>query len=67
MLRRSAGDEGRGTGKAELAYLFLPEAWGFGYAAEACQAALGWLDNALPGEPVVLYTDLRSHRTETKA
>lgn len=32
----------------------LPEAWGRGYAAEACAAALGWFAGALPGEPVVL-------------
>ena len=44
------------VGKAELGYLFLPRAWGFGYAAEACAAALGWLAGALPGEPVVLAT-----------
>ncbi|MFG2517360.1 GNAT family N-acetyltransferase [Streptomyces sp. NPDC048584] len=44
------------VGKADLGYLFLPRAWGFGYAAEACEAALGWFDGALPGEPVVLTT-----------
>lgn len=43
-------------GKIDLGYLFLPRAWGFGYAAEACAAALGWLAGALPGEPVVLTT-----------
>ncbi len=42
--------------KADLGYLFLPRAWGFGYAAEACAAALCWLAGALPGEPVVLAT-----------
>jgi RimJ/RimL family protein N-acetyltransferase len=65
LLRRSAGKPAgeRGTGRAELAYLFLPEAWGSGYAAEACQAALGWLDNALPGEPVVLYTQTANARS----
>ncbi len=31
-------------------------AWGFGYAAEACAAALDWVDGVLPGEPVVLST-----------
>lgn len=36
--------------------LFLPEAWGFGYAGEACAAALGWYVEASPGEPVVLST-----------
>ncbi|MEU3032520.1 GNAT family N-acetyltransferase [Streptomyces incarnatus] len=42
--------------KTDLGYLFLPRAWGFGYAAEACTAALGWLEDTLPGEPVVLTT-----------
>ncbi|GLW30548.1 N-acetyltransferase [Actinoplanes regularis] len=43
-------------GKADLGYLFLPRAWGFGYAAEASAAVLDWFDGALPGEPVVLTT-----------
>jgi RimJ/RimL family protein N-acetyltransferase len=51
------------SGKAELGYMFLPEAWGFGYAAEACAAALGWLDGALPGEPVVLFTQTANARS----
>lgn len=33
----------------------LPEAWGRGYAAEACTAALDWFA-APPDEPVVLCT-----------
>lgn len=45
-----------GGGKAELGYLFLPEAWGYGYAAEACPAVRGRLGGVLPGEPVVLRT-----------
>lgn len=40
----------------ELSYFFLPQAWGRGYAAEACAAVHVWLDGALPGEPVVLCT-----------
>jgi RimJ/RimL family protein N-acetyltransferase len=60
ILKRAMG--GRGTGKAELGYLFLPKAWGFGYAAEACETALDWLDNALPGEPVVLFTQTANAR-----
>ncbi|MEV0911544.1 GNAT family N-acetyltransferase [Streptomyces hokutonensis] len=44
------------VGKADLGYLFLPQVWGFGYAAEACTAALDWLADVLPGEPVVLTT-----------
>lgn len=57
LLRRAtAHRRPAATGKADLGYLFLPRAWGFGYAAEACAAALGWLDGVLPGEPVVLTT-----------
>lgn len=46
----------REAGETELGYLFLPEAWGRGYATETCTAALDWFAGALPGEPVVLYT-----------
>jgi RimJ/RimL family protein N-acetyltransferase len=51
------------AGEAELGYLFLPEAWGYGYAAEACAAALGWFAGALPGEPVVLFTQTANARS----
>ena len=57
ILRRATGHgPPAAAGEAELGYLFLPEAWGYGYAAEACAAALGWFAGALPGEPVVLFT-----------
>ncbi|CAM5358784.1 hypothetical protein SALBM135S_08385 [Streptomyces alboniger] len=46
------------AGEAELGYLFLPEAWGRGYAAEACAAALEWFAGAYPSEPVVLCTQI---------
>ncbi|MFI6862111.1 GNAT family N-acetyltransferase [Streptomyces sp. NPDC050421] len=57
LLRRASADHRpAAVGKADLGYLFLPQAWGFGYAAEACGAALDWFDGVLPGEPVVLAT-----------
>ncbi|CAK7282763.1 GNAT family N-acetyltransferase [Streptomyces misionensis] len=57
LLRRATGHRHpAAAGRADLGYLFLPRAWGCGYAAEACAAALGWLADALPGEPVVLTT-----------
>lgn len=43
-------------GQTEIGYLFLPSAWGRGYAAEACAAALEWFAGARPGEPVALRT-----------
>lgn len=43
--------------------MFLPRAWGHGYAAEAGAAALGWFTDALPGEPVVLCTQTANDRS----
>ena len=50
-------------GEAELGYMFLPEAWGRGYAGEAGAAALDWFAGALPGEPVVLSTQTANDRS----
>jgi RimJ/RimL family protein N-acetyltransferase len=64
IVRRATGHgPPAAAGLAELGYLFLPQAWGFGYAAEACAAALGWLAAALPGEPVVLFTQTANARS----
>jgi RimJ/RimL family protein N-acetyltransferase len=63
--RRDAGRPGHvrpEAGEAELGYMFLPEAWGHGYAYEACVAALAWFVGALPGEPLVLCTQIANHR-----
>ncbi|MET8842860.1 GNAT family N-acetyltransferase [Streptomyces rubiginosohelvolus] len=45
-------------GGTELGYMFMPEAWGSGYAAEACAAALDWFAAARPDEPVALCTQV---------
>jgi RimJ/RimL family protein N-acetyltransferase len=62
--RRDAERPGRiHPEEVELGYLFLPEAWGCGYAAEACKAALDWFASAFPGEPVVLCTQTANDRS----
>lgn len=62
-LYKETGHLPQAAGKAELGYLFLPKAWGYGYAAEACAAALDWFADALPGEPVVLATQTANSRS----
>ncbi|MFB8116843.1 GNAT family N-acetyltransferase [Streptomyces sp. NPDC055962] len=59
LARRDAARPGHvrpDAEEAELGYMFLPAAWGSGYAAEACEAVLAWSAEALPGEPVVVCT-----------
>lgn len=51
------------VGKADLGYLLLPQAWGRGYGAEACAAALDWFTGERPGEPVVLRTQTANERS----
>ncbi|MEH0638446.1 GNAT family N-acetyltransferase [Streptomyces bottropensis] len=64
LLRRTPGhSRPAAAGKVDLGYLFLPRAWGSGYAAEACAAALDWFDGAVAGEPVVLTTQTANVRS----
>jgi RimJ/RimL family protein N-acetyltransferase len=64
LERRDAEYEVRpAVGKVDLGYLFLPEVWGHGYAAESCAAALDWFASALPNEPVVLTTQTANKRS----
>ncbi|NUV62406.1 GNAT family N-acetyltransferase [Streptomyces sp. CAI-85] len=51
------------VGKVDLGYLFLPRVWGFGYAREACAAALDWFAGVHPDEPVVLTTQTANARS----
>ncbi|GAA2069645.1 GNAT family N-acetyltransferase [Streptomyces albiaxialis] len=55
-LDRDRREGAKGPGAAELGFMLLPEAWGRGYAEEACAAVLGWFAGVRPGEPVALRT-----------
>jgi RimJ/RimL family protein N-acetyltransferase len=61
-LDRATGHIRPAAGRPELGYLFLPQAWGRGYAAEACAAVLRWFAGEHPGEPVVLATQTANAR-----
>ncbi|MEO3763258.1 GNAT family N-acetyltransferase [Streptomyces sp. B8F3] len=50
------------AGRVRLGFLFLPKAWGNGYAAEACATALDWFAGAAPGKQVVLCTQTANTR-----
>jgi RimJ/RimL family protein N-acetyltransferase len=51
------------AGETELGYMFLPEAWGCGYAAEACAAALDWFTGqACTSSAVILVRNPRAAR-----
>ncbi|WP_309234947.1 GNAT family N-acetyltransferase [Nocardia sp. XZ_19_385] len=60
--RRAIARPGHVRPDAELGYMFLPEAWGHGYAAEACAAVLDWFADVLPGEPLTLCTQTANDR-----
>ena len=55
------GHLGNDRTEVEISYTFLPHAWGQGYAGEAVEAVLQWIDDVLPGESVVVCTQVVNH------
>lgn len=51
------------AGGLDLGYLFLPEHWGQGYAAESVDAVLDWLAVVRPDERVLLTTQTANVRS----
>ncbi|WP_425463860.1 GNAT family N-acetyltransferase [Nocardioides aurantiacus] len=52
------GHLSEGGNEVEVSYTLLPAYWGRGYATEAVGGVLEWAERALPGEPVLLCTQL---------
>lgn len=48
-------------GELDLGYMFVAEVWGHGLATEAGAAVLRWLDDAVPGQRVVLTARADNH------
>jgi RimJ/RimL family protein N-acetyltransferase len=59
--RRPASRPGHlspGASEVEISYTFLPLGWGGGFATEAVECVLKWIARVLPGDPVVLCTQV---------
>lgn len=65
--RRDADRPGLVGLEPELGYMFLPSVWGHGYATESCTAAIDWFRGVLPGEPLVLCTQIANTRARRLA
>ena len=60
MAESGVVNASRKCNEVEVSYTFLPAKWGNGYATEAVESALRWVEGVLPGEPVVLCTQASS-------
>lgn len=54
-------------GALEVGYQLLPSAWGQGVATEAVTAVLAWADRHLPGEPILLCTQVANEASRRLA